>query len=50
LPNFFKSVRLSQANEVITEETNMRNNYGFSYTDEDTIEELEKSSIPKMAI
>jgi len=50
LPNFFKSVRLSQADEVLKEEANMREKYGFSYTDQDTVEYLEKATIPKKAI
>ena len=50
LPNFFKCIRLSQANEVIAEEENMKNNFGFSYNDGDTIEELKKIQIPKKAI
>jgi len=29
LPNFFEAIRLSQADEIIAEEENMQNNYGF---------------------
>jgi hypothetical protein len=50
LPNFFKSIKLSQANEVCAEENNMKENYGFSYNDGDTIDCLEDSKIPKKAI
>jgi len=46
LPNFFEAIRLSQADEVIAEEENMQNNYGFLIQDPDTIEELEKVVYP----
>lgn len=33
LPNFFKTVKLSQAYEIVAEEKNMRYNYGFGLND-----------------
>lgn len=47
LPNFFEAIRLSQADEIIAEEENMQNNFGFLLTDPDTIGELEKVLYPK---
>jgi len=40
LPDFFETVKLSMADELLAEELNMRNNFGFSYNDGDTIDEL----------
>ena len=50
LPNFFKSVKLSQADEIIAEESNMKANFGFSFNDGDTIETLDATCVPKKAI
>jgi hypothetical protein len=50
LPNFFKSVKLSQADEIIAEEANMKANFGFSFNDGDTIETLDATCVPKKAI
>lgn len=50
LPNFFKSIKLSQADEIICEEENMKKNFGFSYNDGDTIETLDATMVPKKAI
>jgi hypothetical protein len=49
LPNFFKCVKLSQADEVIAEEENMQNNFGFLINDPDTIAALEDVEVPKKA-
>jgi hypothetical protein len=49
LPPFFEAIRLSQADEIIAEEENMQNNFGFLLTDPDTIEELEKVLYPKQS-
>lgn len=35
------------AEEIISENNNMINNYGFEPNDPDTIERLEKASMPK---
>lgn len=50
LPNFFEAVKLSQADELIEENKNMQQNYLFEHNDPDTIELLEKATIPKKAI
>ena len=50
LPGFFDAIRLTQATEVIAEEENMQNNYGFLIQDPDTIEELEKVTYPKQSM
>lgn len=47
LPDFFKCVKLSQADEVIAEEANMQNKFGFLVNDPDTIHELEQVEPPK---
>jgi len=50
LPNFFKSVMLSHADELIMENTNMQTNYGFEHNDPDTIEILDATKVPKKSI
>lgn len=50
LPNFFKSVKLSQADEVVFENENMKNNFCFNLNDPDTIERLDDTKVPKKAI
>lgn len=50
LPNFFKCVKLSQANQVIAENENLMKNYGFERTDPDTIRVLDATVVPKKAI
>lgn len=50
LPNFFRSVKLSQADELILENENMRENFGFEHNDPDTIAELNHATIPKKAM
>ena len=47
LPNFFDTIKLSMADEIIAENTNMIENYGFEPNDPDTIDRLEKSSMTK---
>jgi hypothetical protein len=47
LPNFFNTIKLSMADEIISENTNMIEKYGFEPNDPDTIERLEKASMPK---
>lgn len=47
LPPFFEAIRLSQADEIIAEEENMQNNFGFLVNDPDIIMELEKVLYPK---
>jgi hypothetical protein len=50
LPNFFKTVKLSQADELVSEEVNMKENFGFSFNDGDTIATLDETCVPKKAI
>lgn len=50
LPNFFKSVKLQQADEVVKEYTNLKENYGVEYEDPTVINILDHTSMPKKAI
>mmetsp|Transcript_5223 Transcript_5223/g.8085 ORF Transcript_5223/g.8085 Transcript_5223/m.8085 type:complete len:884 (-) Transcript_5223:266-2917(-) len=50
LPNFFKSVKLSHADELIEENNNMKENFKFMPNDPDTIHVLDATKIPKKAI
>jgi len=50
LPNFFKSVKLTQADELILENTNMQDNFGLNLNDPDTIATLDTTTMPKKAI
>jgi hypothetical protein len=50
LPNFFKSVKLSQADELILENNNMQENFGINLNDPDTIAVLDETTMPKKAI
>jgi hypothetical protein len=50
LPNFFKVIKLSQADTLVSMENNMKDNFGFSFNDPDTIELLDATCIPKKAI
>lgn len=50
LPNFFKSVKLSHADQVIEENKNLMTHYGFERTDPDCIATLDATVVPKKAI
>jgi hypothetical protein len=50
LPNFFKSLKLSHADELVMENENMEKNYLLMPNDPDTIERLDATKIPKKAI
>ena len=50
LPNFFKSVKLSQADELVLENDNMRDNFGIEINDPDTVKTLNETCIPKKAV
>lgn len=50
LPNFFKSVKLTQADELILENQNMQDNFGINLNDPDTIAVLDTTTMPKKAI
>lgn len=49
LPNFFSVVRFTAADEVLEEEKNCQENFGFLINDPDTIESLGKIIMPKKA-
>jgi len=46
LPNFFKALKMSSANELIAEYKNMKENFGFETTDPDTIDALDAIRMP----
>lgn len=50
LPNFFESIKLSQADELVKEEENMKNYFGIQVNDPDTVSRLDATKIPKKAI
>ena len=43
LPNFFKTILLSQADEIVNEEKNIQEFYGFLINDPDTVEILDNA-------
>lgn len=47
LPNFYDTIKLSMADEIIAENENMIEKYGFEPNDPDTIDRLKISSMPK---
>jgi len=49
LPNFFEVIKLSQADEVVIEEQNMKKNFGIQVNDPDTIRLLDDTKQPKKA-
>lgn len=50
LPIFFRSIKLSQADEVVKETENMKDNFGFEYMDPDTVSLLDSTPMPDKAI
>jgi hypothetical protein len=50
LPNFFTSVRLAQADEVVLESANIKDNYGIEFEDPFVLEILDHTIMPKKAI
>lgn len=50
LPLFYNVTTLEQRRQMITMYNNMKNNFGFEYTDPDTIEALEKAEYPTNTI
>lgn len=50
LPNFFRSIKLSQADEIVMEMDNMRQNFGFEHMDPDTVDILDATEMPVKAI
>merc|ERR1719272_2158649 len=47
LPNFFTVIPLGQREQMITMYNNMKKNFGFEYTDPDTIQALKAAEYPK---
>ena len=50
LPNFFKAVKLQQADEIIREYQNLKDNYSVEIEDYRVIEILDFTTMPKKAI
>jgi len=50
LPNFFQSLKLSHADELILENINMMENFGFEHNDPDTIQVLDTTKVPVKSI
>jgi len=50
LPNFFDSLKLHQANEVMIEYLNMKHNYGFEFEDPAIIKRLLKCTLPRSSM
>jgi hypothetical protein len=50
LPNFFESIKKSSALELVDENKNMMENFGFETTDPDTVEGLSSIIMPFKAM
>jgi len=50
LPGFFTVMRLAQRDQLIAMSENMKKNFGFEFTDPDTVVELEKAAFPRKTI
>ena len=50
LPNFFLSIRMSSAQELVCENENLMNKFGFEITDPDTIKGLSNIMMPFKAM
>lgn len=50
LPNFFSAIKLAQADEIILENKNLKENYGFEIEDPRLISIIDQTKIPKKAI
>lgn len=50
LPNFFHTILLSQADELVEEEKNVKKMYGIECNDPDTVETLDAAKQPKKAM
>jgi len=50
LPGFFTVMKLAQRDQLIAMSSNMKDNFGFEFTDPDTIEALEKAEFPRKTI
>ena len=50
LPQFFTTIRLGQADEIVLEEENMKTHFGLQINDPDTVETLDSTKMPKKAM
>ena len=50
LPNFFTTILLSQADEIVNEEKNLKMWYGIECNDPDTVQTLDEASQPKKSM
>jgi len=50
LPNFLTAVRLSQADEIVLEAQNCKENYGIEIVDPRVVEILDDTKMPKKSI
>lgn len=50
LPNFFSTIKLNQADEVVLEEQNMIDHFGVQINDPCTVERLDATRMPKKAM
>jgi len=46
LPNFFEIIKLNQRTQMVTMYNNMKDNFGFEYTDPDTIQAIKDAPYP----
>ena len=50
LPHFYNITTMSQRNQMVTMYNNMKKNFGFEYTDPDTIDALKSADYPERTI
>jgi len=50
LPHFFNIINMRQRNQMITMYKNMKENFGFEYTDPDTIAAIQDAPYPEVTI
>ena len=50
LPNFFKCITLSQADQLVEEERNMEKHYLLQINDPDTVDRLDNTAMPSKSI
>lgn len=50
LPNFFDTILLSQADELVEEEKNVKKYFGIAFNDPDTVNTLDAATQPKKAM
>jgi len=50
LPNFFEAVTLAQADEIVMESRNVKDQYGIEIIDPITVARLDATTMPKKSI